>query len=51
MDIFETLKKTNWAKNITKAMTHVHMMMKEKGINAPLDYTNLSLERDDDPLP
>ena len=26
-------------------------MMKEKGIDAHLDYTNLSLERDDDPLP
>ena len=26
-------------------------MMKEKGIDAPLDYTNLSLEREDEPLP
>ena len=25
--------------------------MKEKGIDAPLDYTNLSLEREDEPLP
>ena len=26
-------------------------MMKEKGIDVPLDYTNLSLEREDEPLP
>ena len=25
-------------------------MMKEKGIDAPLDYTNLSLKREDEPL-
>ena len=50
-DIFETVGKTDWAKNITKVVTHVHTMMKEKGIDAPLDYTNLSLERDDEPLP
>ena len=47
-DIFETVGKTDWAKNITKAVTHVQTMMKEKRIDAPLDYTNLSLERDDD---
>ena len=51
MDIFETVGKTDWAKNITKVVTHVQMMMKEKGIDAPLDYTNLSLEREDEPLP
>ena len=50
-DIFETVGKTNWANNITKVVTHVQTMMKEKGIDAPLDYTNLSLERDDEPLP
>ena len=50
-NISETVEKTDWAKNITKVVTHVQMMMKEKGIDAPLDYTNLSLERDDDPLP
>ena len=50
-NISETVGKTDWAKNITKAMTHVQTMMKEKGIDAPLDYTNLSLERDDEPLP
>ena len=26
-------------------------MMKEKGNDGPLDYTNLSLEREDEPLP
>ena len=51
VDILETVGKTDWAKNITKVVTHVQTMMKEKGINAPLDYTNLSLEREDEPLP
>ena len=51
VDISETVGKTDWAKNITKVMTHVRTMMKEKGIGAPLDYTNLSLERGDEPLP
>ena len=50
-DISETVRKTDWDKNITKVMTHVQTMMKEKGIGAPLDYTNLSLERGDEPLP
>ena len=50
-DISETVRKTDWAKNITKVVTHVQTMMKEKGIDAPLDYTNLSLEREDEPLP
>ena len=50
-DISETVRKTDWAKNITKVMTHVQTMMKEKEIDAPLDYTNLSLERGDEPLP
>ena len=49
-DIYETVGKTDWAKNITKVVTHVQIMMKEKGIDAPLDYTNLSLEREDEPL-
>ena len=32
-------------------MTHVQTMMKENRIDAPLDYANLSLEREDEPLP
>ena len=51
VDISETVGKIDWAKNITKVVTHVQTMMKEKGIYAPLDYTNLSLEREDEPLP
>ena len=50
-DISETVGEIDWAKNITKVVTHVQTMMKEKGIDAPLDYTNLSLEREDEPLP
>ena len=51
VDISETVGKTDWAKNITKVVTHIQMMMKEKEIDAPLDYINLSLEREDEPLP
>ena len=51
VDILETVGKIDWAKNITKVMTHVQTMMKEKGIGAPLDYANLSLKREDEPLP
>ena len=51
MDISETVGKIDWAKNITKVVTHVQTMMKEKRIDAPLDYINLSLEREDEPLP
>ena len=50
MNIFKIIGKTDWAKNITKVVTHVYTMIKEKGIDAPLDYTNLSLEREDEPL-
>ena len=51
VDILETVGKIDWAKNITKVVTHMQTMIKEKGIDAPLDYTNLSLEREDEPLP
>ena len=50
MDISETIGKTDWAKNITKVMTRIQMMIKKKGIDAPLDYTNFSLEREDELL-
>ena len=51
VDIFETMEKTNWAKNMTKAITHFQMMIKEKGIDAPLDYTDLNFDEDVEPLP
>ena len=49
-EIFKTVRKTDWAKNMTKAMNQVQMMIKEKGIDALMDYINLDLDEDDDPL-
>ena len=36
---------------MTKAMTQIQMMMKEKGMTTPMDYTDLTLDEEDDPLP
>ena len=36
---------------MTKAMTQMQMTMKEKGMDAPMDYTYLNLDEKDDPLP
>ena len=32
-------------------MTQIQVMMKEKGIATPMDYTDLNLDEEDDPLP
>ena len=34
-----------------KTMAQIQMQMKEKGIDTPLDYINLNLYKDSDPLP
>ena len=47
----ENIEQSNWAKNLTKAMTQMHLMMKEKGIATPMDYADLDLDEEDDPLP
>ena len=51
LDILEEVEKLEWAKDIVKAMTQMKMQMKEKGIDAPLDYTDLDLYKGSDPLP
>ena len=45
------LEQSDWAKNITKAMTQMQIMMKEKGMTTPMNYTDLTLDEEDDPLP
>ena len=40
-----------WAKDLVKAMAQMKIQMKEKGIDAPLDYTDLDLYKGSDPLP
>lgn len=47
----ENMEQPNWAKDLTKAVTQMQMMMKENGMNAPMDYTDLNLDEEDDPLP
>ena len=43
LDISEEIEKPEWAKDLAKTMAQMQIQMKEKGINAPLDYTDLDL--------
>ena len=36
---------------MTKAMTQMQIMMKERGMTAPMDYTDLTLDEEDNPMP
>ena len=47
----ENVEQSDWAKNMTRAMTQIQIMMKENGIIAPMDYTDLTLDEEDDLLP
>ena len=51
VDISENIEKSDWAKDITKTMAQMKLMMKEKGIKSPMDYTGLDLDEGGDPLP
>ena len=45
----ENIEQSDWAKTLTKAMTQIQVMMKEKGIATPMDYADLNLDEEDDP--
>ena len=47
----ENAEQSDWAKNLIKAMAQMQVMMKEKGMATPMDYTNLTLDEEDDLLP
>ena len=47
----ENVEQSDWAKNLIKAMAQMQVMMKEKGMTTPIDYTDLTLDEEDDPLP
>ena len=47
----ENVEQSDWAKNLTKTMAQIQMMMKENGMATPMDYTDLTLDEEDDPLP
>ena len=50
MSQIENVEQSDWAKNVSKTMAQMQMMMKEKGITAPMDYAELTLDEEDDPL-
>ena len=39
----ENIEQSDWAKNLTKAMTQMEIVMKEKGMITPMDYSDLNL--------
>ena len=47
----ENAEQPDWAKNLTKTMAQMQIMMKEKGMTTPMDYVDLDLYEEDDPLP
>ena len=51
VEILREAERPDWAKDMVKAMAQMKMQMKEKGIDAPLDYTDLDLCKGSDPLP
>ena len=51
LDVSEEIENPDWAKDFMKIMAQMQIQMKEKGIEAPLDYTDLDLHKSNDPLP
>ena len=51
MGQIEDVEQSDWAKNMTKTMAQMQMMMNENGMTTPMDYTDLTLDEEDDPLP
>ena len=51
LDAPEEVEKPEWAKDLAKTMAQIQIQMKEKGIDASLDYTDLDLYKGSDPLP
>ena len=47
----ENVEQPDWAKNMTRAMTQMKIMMKENGMTTPMDYADLTLDEEDDSLP
>ena len=47
----ENVEQPDWAKHMAKTIVQVQIMMKEKGMTALMDYTDLTLDEEDDPLP
>ena len=43
LDIPKEIEKPGWAKDLIKTMAQIQIQMKEKRMEAPLDYTDLDL--------
>ena len=43
LDIPKEIEKPDWAKDLIKTMAQMQIQMKKKGMEAPLDYTDLDL--------
>ena len=51
LDVPEEIEKLDWAKDLIKTMAQMHIQINEKGMEAPIDYTDLDLHKGNDPLP
>ena len=51
LDIPKEVEKPDWAKDLMKTIAEMQIQMKKKGMEAPLDYTDLDLHKGNDPLP
>ena len=50
LDAPKEIEKPDWAKDLMKIMAQMQIQMKKKGMEAPLDYTDLNLYKGNDPL-
>ena len=50
LDVPEEIEKPDWAKDLMKTMAQMQIQMKKKGMEGPLDYTDLDLHKGNDPL-
>ena len=46
----ENMEQSDWAKDLTKTIAQMQMMMKKNGMATPMDYTDLTLDEEDDTL-
>ena len=47
----EEVEQSDLAKNMTKTMAQIQIMMKKKGMTTSMDYADLNLDEKDNPLP
>ena len=50
LDIPKEIEKPDRAKDLIKTMAQMQIQIKKKGMKAPIDYTDMTLDEEDDPL-